>query len=65
MQQLKRENKPWKHLMHRLNGEKTRYDENELVTYTPPLFWDVRQSEEENVPSVSERPQLFQPVGGY
>lgn len=51
VQTLKQQGKPFMHLVHRLNGLKTRYTEDGKVSFVPPLFWDVRDSEEEEVTS--------------
>lgn len=47
VQQLKKHSKPFMHLVHRLNGGKTRYDEQGNVTFVPPIFWNVREESED------------------
>lgn len=54
VQQLKQQSKPFMHLVHRLNGSKTRYHEDGSVEFTPPLFWNVRESEEEKMTNLAE-----------
>lgn len=48
VQELKKQGKPFMHLVHKLNGGKTRYDENGTVVFVPPIFWDVRDSVSNN-----------------
>lgn len=44
---LKNANMPYMHIVHRLNGLSTRYDEQGKVVFLSPMFWDIRDSDEE------------------
>lgn len=52
--ELKRQKKDYTHLQRRLQKLKTTYDEDQNVKFTPPLFWDIRESEDEKMETFQE-----------